>query len=275
MSVDSRSATASPGPYDEPIVYDILHAPGTAEEVEGLFRMARRWHGLKTPRPRWLEPACGTGRYLRAARRRGVHVEGFDSNRRMVAYARQRLRRIADDGWRVFVADLGGFATNLPPHSVDFAFNLQNTLRLLHDDASVLAHLHEVSRVLRPGSVYAVGLDLASYGRESVTEDVWTGSRGGFQVTQVVQYLPPPTAGSPRRERVISHLVVQRTRGIAHRDHVFELRTYDGTQWHRLIGRSPFEIADVVDETGRSTKEQPFAYGIHLLRCRDQPRRRV
>lgn len=263
------------GLYDDPVVYDILHAPGTAWEVDGLVAMWRRWcvgtGDWRRGTPIWLEPACGTGRYLRLAARRGIRVLGVDRAPAMIEYARRRVRqrgvaRRAD----LRVGDM----TALPDAwrgRVDFAFNLINTIRHLPTDAAVLAHLRSVARVLRPGAVYAVGITLTAYGMEFPSEDVWEGRRGLCRVRQVVQYIPPIGSRDERAraERVISHVMVTRGVGRAarteHRDSRYTLRTYGRRQWESLIARSPLRVRATVDERGRLLHLTPGGYAIWLL----------
>ena len=81
---------AAPGLYTDPAVYDILHARGTAAEVDGLERMAARVRSGRA-RQTWLEPACGTARYLRLAARRGRRTVGFDLSPVMIATPTARI----------------------------------------------------------------------------------------------------------------------------------------------------------------------------------------
>src|SRR5690606_35644929 len=69
---DLNSNVIAQGFYDEPMLYDVLHGKGTAGEVRGLRHLADRL-GLDPTGP-WLEPACGSGRYVRAAVARGVRI---------------------------------------------------------------------------------------------------------------------------------------------------------------------------------------------------------
>ena len=264
--------------YEIPALYDILHAPGTAREVDGLERIARRFlraapaHRAGHPAPlRWLEPACGTGRYLRVLARRGHRAIGFDASRAMVDYARRRLR---DAGLsaraRVILAPMTDFAGRLRPRSVHVAFNLINTIRHLHSDRAMLDHFGAVARVLKPGALYAVGISLSLYGIEQETEDVWQGTRGTCKVSQVVQYIPPdctPRAprGGNRLERVISHLTITRPRGEEHRDSTYALRTYDLAQWQSLLRRSPFEVRVVLGDDGVEIAPPRIGYAIWVL----------
>ncbi|MEO1718089.1 MAG: class I SAM-dependent methyltransferase, partial [Planctomycetota bacterium] len=81
----------SVGLYTDASVYDILHGPGTAEDVDALEAIAAK-HAAGAPDV-WLEPACGSGRYLRVAAGRGHSVVGFDYEAGMVEYARERAER--------------------------------------------------------------------------------------------------------------------------------------------------------------------------------------
>ncbi len=250
------------GFYEDPRVYDILHASGTADEVDGLERIARLFApgagaGI------WLEPACGTGRYLRVAARRGRRVLGFDRSPAMVAYARERVG--AGRGNRIIVADMGRFAAKLP--RADFAFCLINTIRHLESDAAMVRHLREMARALRPGGVYAVGLGTTGYGIEPASEDVWEGRRGGCHVKQIVEYLPPRRRVE-RFEQVYSHLVITRGTCEEHRDHAYRLRCYDARQWRDVVTRAGMEIIAVTDDRGNAHDPGGFGYAVYILRAR-------
>jgi SAM-dependent methyltransferase len=261
------------GPYDDPRLYDVLHTPGTAREVDGLELIAARFvrrpaRGLGV----WLEPACGSGRYLRVAAGRGRRVIGFDQSPAMVAYAVERARRLGlARRSRYFVGDMTDFGPRVKAGSVDFAFNPINTLRHLESDGAALAHLRCIKRALKPGGVYAVGLSLCAYGVEVPSEDVWRGSRGGLRVTQTVQYLPS-AANSGRRgnhggrfERVISHLEVRSGSRVWHVDSAYRLRGYNERQWRDLVARAGLRVLGVVDERGRDLPLAEPGYGVFVL----------
>ncbi|MCC6672878.1 MAG: class I SAM-dependent methyltransferase [Planctomycetes bacterium] len=265
---------ATIGLYADPLVYDVLHSPGTAQDLDGLLRIAARFAPGGAPgparrRPRWLEAACGTGRYLRAAQRRGIDVVGFDLAPAMVAYARSRLVR-GDAGLgrgRVVVADMTRFARALGGRRFDLAFNLINTFRHLPDDRAALAHLREVARVLRPAGVYALGITLNLYGEEVAFAERWEGRRGACHVRQTVRYVPPGSRSQVRAriERIESRLVVRRGRRVERHASEYPLRSYDHGQWHALLARSPLRVVAVVDERGRAAEENPGEYQIYVL----------
>ena len=261
--------------YSDPLVYDVLFGPGTAREVDALERIARQWVRTRGGARTWLEPACGSGRYLRVLARRGYGVIGFDRSAAMIAFARPRVMAC----WRgararpphLVVADMVDF--DLGRRCADFAFNLFNTIRHLPSDAAMRAHFAAMARALRPGGVYAVGLSTSRYGREPLDEDVWESRRGGLRVRQVVQYLPPGVleAGQPARarrrlERVVSHLRVERPgRRPEHRDATYDLRCYDERQWRRLVASSALVEVGAVDSAGRPIAGDGSTYAIRLL----------
>ncbi|MCC6660492.1 MAG: class I SAM-dependent methyltransferase [Phycisphaerales bacterium] len=254
------------GLYEDPAVYDILHARGTAREVRGLFRIARRFIG--PGKQTWLESACGTGRYLRAAARLGIRGIGFDLSPGMIEYARRPGTGQPRPGNpRFFVGDMTDFAARVRPASVHLAFNVINTIRHLESDKALLAHLREVRRTLRPRAVYVVGITLTSYGMEFPSEDVWHGARGRCRVKQVVQYVPPIGTKQERgrQEMVHSHLVVTRGRRVEHRDSSYPLRCYSESQWLEAVHRAGLRARGLVDDDGRDIVASPSGYGLWVL----------
>jgi SAM-dependent methyltransferase len=255
--------------YATPAIYDILHTPGTAGEVDALLRLARRFLPNRRASLTFLEPACGTGRYLRVLASRGHRAIGFDREPVMVEYAAGRLARFGGRA-RVFEADMREFASHLAESSVDLAFTPINSMRHLPTDSAILAHFGQIARVLKPGGFYAVGVSITAYGVEQPSEDMWEGTRGGCHVHQLVQYLP--AAGgrgvAARAERVISHLTVTTPSATHHLDSTYALRSYDLGQWEALVGRSALSIAAVVDEDGRELRLAPPGYGVFVLKRR-------
>ncbi len=247
--------------YQDPGLYDILAAPGTAAQMDVIERLHRRL-GTGHERPVALEPACGTARCLRVLGRRGWRAVGFDLDAGMVAYGRRRLARLGlARRVRLSTADMAVPGYDVPDGSIDLAFILDSSLRHLMSDRAVRDHLAAVARALRPGGIHVVGLSFAAPGGDPPEEDVWTAARGRCRVTQVVNYLPL----RGRRERVLSHLMVERPRGVTHRDEIYELRTYTESQWVRLLAGSPLERRAVLDRFGRPRDGRPLAYQLEVL----------
>jgi len=270
--------------YQDPAVYDILHAKGTAAEVDGLESIVMRYVRTRSRRQTWLEPACGTGRYLRVALSRGTRVIGVDTSRTMLDYAAKRLAKIDPAGkdWTLIQGDMEHLGQKssargnpaIAPASVDFAFNPINSIRHLDSDSAMLDHFESIARALKPGGVYAVGLSLAAYGLEQETEDVWLGKRGACTVRQTAQYIPPSVehssnpAPSQRFETVISHLEITRPSGTEHQDSTYRLRTYSRDEWMRLLDRSAMQLVETVDEDGDPISLAAPGYGIWILKPR-------
>lgn len=259
---------SSVDPYAAPSVYDVLHTPGTAFEVDLLEKLVSRF-GRRPPRSsEWLEPACGTGRYLRVLGRRGARGVGFDLDPGMLDYARtslerrglhQRIRLVQAD-----MADMGDLLDQVGRERFDVAFVLVNSLRHLLEPAAVRRHFEQMRVALRPGGLYIVGISLSRYGEEEPSEDVWVGRRGACTVRQIVQYLPPDR--DRRSEEVFSHLQVDRPGGRTHLDSHYELRSYDQRQWNAVIRTSGLERVGAIDDLGNEVTDQPVNYQLEVLR---------
>lgn len=253
------------GLYHEPALYDAINTPGTAVEVDTLERMARRH---LTPGPwRWLEPACGTGRYLRVLRGRGHQVAGYDPLEGMLAYAGRRLARWPD-GWALARAGFTSPVSDLAHLGrFDVAFCPVNSLRHLPDDDAVVAHLAQVRALLAPGGLYLVGLDLLQ-ADAAPDEDVWTAVRGRLRVQQVVQYLPPDDGGS-RREQVVVEMMIDRPGGREHQGWTYDLRTYTADQWAAVVQAAGWQRLATCDGTGRPVPaDTPLPYQFEVLQPR-------
>lgn len=267
-SPESRTADF----YADPLVYDVLHAPGTRGDVAALLRMVRRFVPGREPL-RLLEPACGSGRFVLDLAARGHRCTGFDLSPLMVKYAKARAKERNLGGLATFLAaDMRSFADGRRLRPFDAAFNLINSIRHLPSDAAMIDHLRQVRSVLRPGGIYLVGLSLCAYGLESETEDVWRGRRGPLSVSQVVQYLPPPgREGRARNERVVSHMTVTR-RGMedVHVDSTYPLRGYDLAQWRTVTSRAGMPIVACLASDGRRecTPAEPgyFVFALSAAR---------
>jgi SAM-dependent methyltransferase len=249
--------------YARPEIYDVLHSPHTEGEVDLFQDCARRWDA---PAGRWLEPACGSGRYLRVLAARGIRCTGFDLDEGMLDYARASMRGAA---WRRRVtlrcANMARFSDRLAGSPFAVAFNPVNTFRHLHSPRAAAEHLREIARVLVPGGLYLVGMSFSRYGDEEASEDVWTAQRGDIAVRQIVQYLPPDP--DERMETVISHLQVDGPTGREYLDASYRLRSYDLGQWKGLVRRSPLRRVGALDDLGNVvTDDVETSYQVEVLR---------
>lgn len=251
--------------YGDAVVYDILHAPGTAAEARVLVDLARDVTGRDGPFT-FLEPACGTARHLRWLARRRHRGIGFDLAPHMIADARKRVaRQGVADRVRLFVADMTDFAGRVP-RKIDLAFNLVNTIRHLPDDDAMLAHFDEVGRRLKRRGAYVVGLSTSAYGAERPTRDTWIGARGRCRVVQTANYRPPDPPN--RTETVRSRIRVETPAGADRRECVFTLRTYSRREFLALLDRSCLRLDRVLDDEGAPIPTPASDYALFVLRPR-------
>jgi Methyltransferase domain len=261
--------------YADPMVYDILYTPGTWREIDALERIEREWvrRAEKAPDPDrlWLEPACGSGRYLRVAAGRGRRTAGFDLHTEMLRYCAGRTLGKSAPAPLLFRADMTAFLgaahiAGLASGQVDFAFNPVNSIRHLKSDREFLLHFEQMAELLKPGALYIVGISLTDYEFLLPEEDSWIARRGGCRVNQLVNYLPPePGTGRARIEAVLSHLTVERPNRIEHLDSSYNLRCYDKRQWQSLVKKSALEWAGSYNAQGRRFADVPQAYQLEVL----------
>lgn len=284
--------------YSHPEAYDIINAPGTLREVNGFEAIAAR-HVLRIPGRAgrkatrsltWLEPCCGSGRYLRLiagrmgraaadpkvrkASCRSGRVIGIDLDPGMVAYAQTRLRRSAAGRCAtVLQADI----RRLPPRfvrtgSVDVAFCPHNSVRHLLTERDLLAHLGSIRRAISPRGIYIVGLELTPPEEMLASESVFVGKRGRLNVREVFEYLPPGDTDARRPlETVVTWLEVEQTGrdgGQARREigSTYRLRCWRIEQWRRLVARSRLREIAVVDTRGRVLPIDYSRYALRVLR---------
>lgn len=263
--------------YSMPRLYDILHEDITVHDVRVLRAVRRRFGPRGAKGETWLEPACGTARCLREAARYGIRGVGFDMHPSMIAFARRTPRLSPRAGVKrcgrvsLFRARMEDFDTAHAVPPIHLAFNLINTIRHLASDRAMLDHLGAVSRVLAPGGVYVIGLGLAAYGLESISEDVTSGARGQLRLSWVVQYIPPTGSRgeAARAERVISHLTVRSGKRERHIDSTYALRAYNLAQWTAIIDRSPLKLLGVTDGDGDPATPREPGYFLWILAKRD------
>jgi len=227
--------------YDHPRWYDMLHQRGTAWEVDFLRRQADYWidTGRRTPMEQsWLEPACGTGRYLRYLAKHGYHLTGYDLNNRSLQYARRKSNQRGFD-IEFANASMTDFCRSA---SFDFVFNTINTFRHLRTDDEALQHLELMAESLKPGGVYLLGIDIVDYDIPEPLEETWTVNKRGCEVTHFMVTIPPER--DRRIERIINHITVRRRGREFQFESTYDLLTYDLEEWRALIDASPFEVVD-------------------------------
>lgn len=271
FDITSSAEVTSKGLYADPLIYEVLHQPGTRGEAIHIERIARRHVGVGDGPMTFLEPASGTGRYLLALAERGHRGVGVDLSAAMVRFARRRAREQGQAARLSYIAAAMERFT-LPRRwrgRVDAAFNPINSIRHLMDDASMLAHFDAVRAALRPGGVYVVGIELSNQRYAQPTEDVWRGRdrAAGLSVQQNVSYVPPGRGG--RAEVVTSHLTVRDrhrdARRVRHFDDRYELRTYSRPQWMTLLKAAGWSLVAAYNGRGEAVKVASIGYRLQVL----------
>ena len=230
--------------YDDPELYDLIHADGTGDEVWLLDKIARE-HGNGGNKA--LEPACGTGRYMAGLLRRGWNVTGYDISPKMVGYAKKRL---AKWGKKANVVK-GDMVSYKPAEKFDLAFNLLSTFRHLMTDRDALAHLKNTYNALNPGGVFVLGLDLAAYGQDEPDEEVWVARRKGETFKHVMMTLPPES--KKRREKIINFVTYPTAKGEKVLESAYDLRSYDSNELANLILGTKFSLPICYSYGGQPT----------------------
>jgi SAM-dependent methyltransferase len=161
--------------YTHPKYYEAIFGTDTVKEMDFLLAV-NRIHG--TGGSQWLEPACGAGRLVAEAARRGLDIVGYDISEPMLEYARRRLSPARRRHVRLFPSRMESFAAPELEGRVDLAFNLVSTFRYLDSEVAARAHLESTRRLLKPSGVYALGFHLTDYARTVFERERWVGHVG-------------------------------------------------------------------------------------------------
>jgi len=252
-------------PYNYPQCYDIAFQAYTSMEADFIENACLKY--CHSPARRVLEPACGSGRLMTELADRGYKMIGFDLSQPALSYLRRRLtrRRLHAE---TFKADMTDFRLS---GAVDAAYCTVNTFRHLLTEQSARSHLECVARGLRPGGVYILGFRLLHPNGEKRAIRRWTERRGNIEVAMTLRVL-----GVDIRRRIENLRVSLRVRRASKEfrlRHDFQVRTYTGKQFRRLLDSvSSLELRDIYDF--RHNIEQPFSledamtYTLFVLRKR-------
>jgi SAM-dependent methyltransferase len=228
--------------YDHPEYYEAIFGTDTGREMDFLLAVHQRYG---TGGRRLLEPACGAGRLVAEAARRGYEVAGYDISERMLAYARARLSPAESRRVRLYAAAMETFFAPELEGRVDLAFNLVSTFRYLDSEPAALAHLAGTRRLLQPGGLYVLGFHLTHYGRDRPEHERWLGRHGEDAVVcNTHEGLPDRRLRrAPMRNRLRvtgpgTDLLIE-TR--------WSFRTYDLAQARRLFRRAGLRVLALYD----------------------------
>ena len=241
--------------YNHPEIYDIAFSWNLSEEIR-FFKRVFETH-VPFPVKEVLEPACGTGRMLRALAADGLHVTGYDANLVMVQYAKDS---VAAAGYEMNVCVLPGeMASAETPGEFDAAVNSINSIGYLHSDDEIVSHLRTTGSSLRAKGIYILHLNFAHDG-ELPDGDIWTLEREGLSVSTSWRIL------SEDRETRLSHQVctfeVEQNGQVDRFEECHTLRLWLFSDLEMLAHRSEeFEVAAVYGEDFEELEDRELLSG--------------
>ncbi|WP_044195757.1 class I SAM-dependent methyltransferase [Hyalangium minutum] len=244
--------------YTHPKYYEAIFGTDTEKEMDFLLGVNQQYG---TGGSLWLEPACGAGRLVAEAARRGLEIVGYDISEPMLAHARRRLTPAQRRRIRLSQSRMESFSAPELEGRVDLAFNLVSTFRYLDSEAAARAHLESTRRLLKPKGVYVLGFHLTEYPRTTFERERWVGRVGRDTVVcNTREGLPDRRRRrSPMRNRL-------RITGPG-KDMLIEtewfFRTYDGPQARRLFRLAGLNLLATYDFDYRL--EEPLGRGSTRL----------
>jgi len=142
--------------YDFPPIFRAVHMEEPHEIADEVAFLKKVWkRHLKRPVRRVLDVACGDSPHGQLLAREGIEVVGVDRSAVMIAAGRAKSHDV--NGIRFYRRDIESFT--IPARDRDAAFCMSETFPVLIENASLIAHLKSVARVLRPGGLYCVDID--------------------------------------------------------------------------------------------------------------------
>ncbi|RYZ39523.1 MAG: class I SAM-dependent methyltransferase [Myxococcaceae bacterium] len=165
--------------YDHPEYYEAIFGTDTVREADFLQALSQRYG---TGGKQWLEPACGAGRLVEEAARRGLRVAGYDLSEAMLAHARKRLSPAERRRVKLSRARMEDFFDPALEGRVDLAHTLVSTFRYLDSEKATVEHLVGTRRLLKPDGIYVLGFHLTDYARAAPEHERWVGQVGPDKV---------------------------------------------------------------------------------------------
>ena len=217
--------------YDFPKYYDLVFGSDWKAEYDFLLGCFAR-HATGTVK-RVFEPACGTGRLLYRLADAGYEASGCDLKGAMIDFCNDRLAR-RGHAKSTFVADMTDFRL---PRKVDAAFNTINSFRHLQTEQQAHDHLACVSKALRKGGIYVLGLHLLPSGHAPIDSESWAARRGNLSITTRVWTKRIDRV--KRREIVGMAYDIYTPTNIEHLENQSTFRTYRAAQFESLVDSVP------------------------------------
>ncbi len=241
--------------YNHPGIYDIAFSWDLTDEIRFFKRVFETYVPFTVMDV--LEPACGTGRMLRALAGAGFQVTGYDANPFMIQYAKDSIAADVKNV-RVMQAEM---ACAEIPGEFDAAVNSINSIGYLHSDEEIVSHLRATGSSLRENGVYIVHLNFAHKG-ELPKGDHWTSEREGARVSTWWRIL------NEDRESSLCHQVctfaVEQNRKTDRYEESHTLRLWLFPDLEELVHISEeFEVAAIYGEDFVAIQDKEHVSGEH------------
>ncbi len=228
--------------YNLPTYYDVSFSHEMSEELAFLKAIFNQY--CKKAQPKLLEPACGTGRLMMPLIRAGFDCTGFDLNENALGYLSKKLHRNHFKA-NIFNADMANF--HVKTNEYDAAYCTVDTFRHLLSEKQAEQHLTKVSKALKKGGLYILGLHLIPEKGLSNKVTRWTAKKGSLTVNTTMTMVE-----MNKKKRTETLKVVLKSETINKKEShtsIYQLRTYTLKQLMTLLKKvSVFNIAGVYDE---------------------------
>lgn len=231
--------------YDLPLYYDIAFSWDPMSEIQTLRRAMDEY--LDRPAARLLEPGCGTGRLLVPLAMYGHHITGYDHNRAMLNFARDKITGTGLSD-RISLIQ-GDFEHAAFVNTFDVAYNFIGSIGHLIEDRRIVNHLRATAATLGPGGIYVVQLACLWEDQADYEPNDWTAQRDDISVD--VHWEIEEIDLAQRRTKELSRLTI--THGdlqFVHEDR-YPMRLWLYEDWIDLVDRTGcLQMVGVYDQAG-------------------------
>jgi len=244
--------------YDLARYYDIAFGWDPSHEVGVLKKIFDEQANGEVRR--LLEPACGSGRMIRALEE-SYDILGYDNNPAMVDYAQEQ-------GCKPEQVVLGDMASFRVDELFDAAFCQINSFRYLLEDAQIASHLQNTYDMLRPGGVYVVHMDLAYDGPLPDEDSDWECERDGVTIRTTWRAIEQDKTTMRCRELAEMSIRENDETSVVREEHLMRLWTEES--WRSSISQNTsFEVVarytdggEAIDADRRLSGEDGNVYWV-------------
>ena len=249
--------------YDFPTYYDVSFSYDMRDELVFLKKIFKKYSN--SPKPKLLEPACGTGRLMIPLIQEGFDCSGFDLNKNALLYLKQKLnsRKIHAN---IFYDNMINFRIH---KKYDGIYCTVDTFRHLLKENDAKQHLITAKNALKKHGIYVLGLHLIPKDKKIDKVTRWTAKRGRLTVKTIMSMVKLDK--DKRRETLRVELKIKTNNQNNTFTSIYQLRTYTLFQLKKILRNVPeLEIINVYNEyydlSNPITLNSGVDYAVILLR---------